>query len=490
MFKNVRLGLKISGGFISVLFFMAVIVYIGYSGLAGVADRVDKSDDVNSMVKMVLEARRHEKNYIIRNDESYLKRVDENVQNIIKQASYVKDKFNDPLNKAQMDSVTQKVKIYHNSFNEYVSLHQQRLAIDRQMKSKENQQAIDNQVEQQKLADIIKKQEQADTIMVQTARDAIKVCEDATADQKAKMEAEISRANIFMLVSGIISLILGGMLSFLITRAITNPLTRVINGLQDGANQVSEASEQVSTASQSLAEGASEQAASIEETASSLEQISSMTKRNSDSAYQADKLMKDANSVVNRANDSMNHLISSMEDISKASDEISKIIKTIDEIAFQTNLLALNAAVEAARAGEAGAGFAVVAEEVRNLAIRSAEAAKNTAYLIEGTVQKVTGGSDLVNKTNIAFNEVKQSTTKVGSLIGEISEASRDQANGIEQVNIAVAEMDKVIQQNAASAEESASASEELHAQSEGMLDFVHELTVLLRGENNTQKGI
>jgi len=176
----------------------------------------------------------------------------------------------------------------------------------------------------------------------------------------------------------------------------------------------------------------------------------------------------------------------SMEDISKASEETFKIIKTIDEIAFQTNLLALNAAVETARAGEAGAGFAVVADEVRNLAMRAADAAKNTAQLIEGTVKKINGGAKLVSTTNDAFTQVSQSSAKVGSLIAEISEATKEQANGIEQVNIAITEMDKVVQQNAANAEESASASEQMHAQAEQLSEYVRALVVLVTGETQS----
>jgi methyl-accepting chemotaxis protein len=476
MFNKVKLGIKISGGFAIIIFFVAAVACIGYSSMVTIVDRVDKLDDINLMVKMVLEARRHEKNYIIRNDESYLQKVDENVQNTIKRCAHVKEQFKDSLNKAQMAEVSEKVKSYYRAFNDYVELTRQKNSISvKDAEAKKHSAELDS---------ISKKQKNADTIMVQAARDAIKACEDVNANQKSKMQAEVSFANTTMLTAGIVAVMLGGLLSFLIIRAITMPLNRVIDGLNDGAGQVSAASGQVSSASQYLAEGASEQAASIEETASSLEQISSMTKRNSDNAGLADKLMQDVNKVVNKANDSMHHLIISMEDISKASNAISKIIKTIDEIAFQTNLLALNAAVEAARAGDAGAGFAVVAEEVRNLAMRSAEAAKSTALLIEGTVEKITGGSELVNKTNMAFNEVTQSTTKVGALIGEISEASREQATGIEQVNVAVADMDKVIQQNAANAEESASASEQMNAQAEGMLDFVDELTVLLRGRS------
>jgi len=182
----------------------------------------------------------------------------------------------------------------------------------------------------------------------------------------------------------------------------------------------------------------------------------------------------------------MTDLTKSICEISDASRQTQKIIKTIDEIAFQTNLLALNAAVEAARAGEAGAGFAVVAEEVRNLALRSADAAKNTATMIEDTVKKVTDGTTLLDQTNSAFGEVATSTAKVGDLVSEISAASDEQAKGIEQINRAVTEMDKVTQQNAANAEESASASEELSAQSQQMMDYVNQLTAIVGGTETT----
>jgi ABC-type transporter Mla subunit MlaD len=303
-------------------------------------------------------------------------------------------------------------------------------------------------------------------------------------------EARSARGKSVILIVSFVFLALGIVIAgaSLITRSITKPLNRAIEGLTESSVQVASASNQVSSSSQKLAEGASEQAASIEETSSSLEEMSSMTRQNAGNAIQADNLMKETNQVVSKANGSMKELTVSIDEISKASEETSKIIKTIDEIAFQTNLLALNAAVEAARAGEAGAGFAVVADEVRNLAMRAAEAAGNTADLIEGTVKKVKDGGDLVATTNDAFTEVATSAAKVGELVGEIAAASNEQAQGIGQVNTAVAEMDKVVQQNAANAEESASASEEMSAQAEQMKGFVGELVALVGGSNNGVK--
>jgi methyl-accepting chemotaxis protein len=294
------------------------------------------------------------------------------------------------------------------------------------------------------------------------------------------------RVNMMVTLCGIIAMLV---LGYFICRNINRTLEETIDGLIEASDQVASGAGQVSSSSQSLAEGASEQAASIEETSSSLEEMSSMTKQNAGNAAQADSLMKEANQVVAKANDSMIHLTQSMEEISKASEETSKIIKTIDEIAFQTNLLALNAAVEAARAGEAGAGFAVVSGEVRNLAMRAAEAARNTADLIEGTVKKVKDGGNLVNATSDAFTEVASSAAKVGELVAEIAAASNEQAQGIGQVNTAVAEMDKVVQQNAANAEESASASEEMSAQAEQMKEYVGDL-ILLVGANNNGRQI
>jgi len=294
--------------------------------------------------------------------------------------------------------------------------------------------------------------------------------------------------NIIMLAGIIVIAVAATIILLTVQRSISTPINRIVENLNEGAEQLSSASSEISSASQMLAEGASEQAASIQESSSSLEEVSSRTKKNADNATQADRLMKESNEVVLKANRSMGELSSAMEEISKTGEETAKIIKTIDEIAFQTNLLALNAAVEAARAGEVGAGFAVVAGEVRNLAMRAAEAARNTSHLIDGTVKKIRQGSDLVVKTNEAFSEVAKGTHKVGELVSEIAISSREQAQGLEQVNKAVDEMDKIAQRNAANAEESASTSEELSAQAVQMKDIVSAMVKLV-GENE-KRGV
>jgi methyl-accepting chemotaxis protein len=317
--------------------------------------------------------------------------------------------------------------------------------------------------------------------------------QESLTDQTAVQANRDYQAVLWTLIGiGISALVSGMLIAFGLTTRVTRTLHRVIDGLNESAEQVVSASGQIASGSQSLAEGSTEQAASLEETSSAIEQISGMTKQNAQHADQADSLMKATVSVMEEADTAMKELTRSMQEITQASEETSKIVKSIDEIAFQTNLLALNAAVEAARAGEAGAGFAVVADEVRNLAMRAAEAAKNTAGLIETTVRKIMDGSGMVLKTNSAFDKMAGSSANVAQLVAEIAAASREQAMGIEQMNRAIAEMEKVVQQNAANAEENAAASEEMNGQAAQMEMFVKDLIAIVgvNGNSGNSNGI
>ena len=331
---------------------------------------------------------------------------------------------------------------------------------------------------------ILPKMKQNGEVVVASAQGIQNDAWKASDEVNALTLSIVATSNWVIVVAVGIGILMGAVMAWAITRSITRPINRIIEGLSSSSEEVSAAAGEVSSASQQLAEGTSQQAASIEETSSSLEEMSSMTRQNADNAGQANQLMAEAGKVIGEANDSMGRLTGSMQSITQASEETQKIIKTIDEIAFQTNLLALNAAVEAARAGEVGAGFAVVADEVRNLARRAADAAKNTANLIEGTVKRVKDGSELVVKTNEAFQRVAGSTAKAAELVGEIAAASSEQAQGITQINTAVSEMDKVTQQNAANAEESASAAEEMTAQSEQLSEMVEDLVALVGGSS------
>jgi len=302
-----------------------------------------------------------------------------------------------------------------------------------------------------------------------------------TQDADERLEEAYAIRN-FIVIIGLAFLAVTVLCIMYFSKFISNPISKAADNLNEGAYQISAAADEVSSASQALAEGSSEAASSIEEISSSLEELSAMTKTNSDHARESKALMSETKRVVEKVDQNMKNMAEAIKEVTNTSEETGKIIKTIDEIAFQTNLLALNAAVEAARAGEAGAGFAVVADEVRNLAMRAADAAKSTSSLIENTIKSVQSSSELTILTQDAFKENMDISIKMGVLIDEITAASEEQAQGIGQINTAVAELEKVTQGNAASAEETASAAEELNAQSEQVKGVSAELFKVVGG--------
>ena len=271
---------------------------------------------------------------------------------------------------------------------------------------------------------------------------------------------------------------------FFTRRSVVNPLRRAVDLITHSADESERTSREISASAQSLASGASEQAASLEQTGASLEELAGATRQNAENAERAQSLSTEASETAELGGQGMEEMQQAMGGIQEASDGVSKILSTIDQIAFQTNLLALNAAVEAARAGEAGAGFAVVADEVRALAGRSAEAARETAHLVENAKESSARGGEVCEQVAKHLALIVERSNAVRELIGEVSAACREQNTGLEQVNKAVSEMDKVTQQNAAQSEESAGSVEELNAQVSQLRNTIESLSALTGGSD------
>ncbi len=297
---------------------------------------------------------------------------------------------------------------------------------------------------------------------------------------EAEIFAPIDRLGVINLsITGAV-ILLAAILILALTETIVRPIQKTMNGLMELSDKLKSAAEELHSESESVSRGASEQAASIEESSSSLEEMAAMTRQNADNVSKADERMKEGNAVAQRGAKSMNELLAAMEEVSSASEETFRIIKTIEEIAFQTNLLSLNAAVEAARAGEAGAGFAVVAQEVRNLAMRASQAVTESAALIESSVEQIKSGASLVYRTDSDFKEMVNSAGSVGELLEEIAAASREQAQGIEQISRAVNGMEKVTQQNIVHSDASTEISNRLRAQAQQLRTYINEMMGLM----------
>jgi methyl-accepting chemotaxis protein len=266
----------------------------------------------------------------------------------------------------------------------------------------------------------------------------------------------------------------------LIVRRINQDLRLTASSLSAGADQIAAVAAQTAENSQSLALGATSQAASIEETSAAAEEINSMAQQNAEHSQTTAKLFADSAVSFQQANQNLGDMVAAMGEITESSSKIAKIIKVIDEIAFQTNILALNAAVEAARAGEHGMGFAVVAEEVRSLAQRSAQAAKDTATLIEESIAKASNGKDKVDQVATIIRVLSDGGDRIKTLIDGVSQGSKEQSSGIEQIGKAITEIEKITQTTAANSEESAATAEELSAQAEALKETIERLRTMV----------
>jgi methyl-accepting chemotaxis protein len=477
MFKNLKLSKKIGLGFAAVLLLLAIVSWCGYSGVSdglddliayrGLARENIKAQDLNAQLLLV---RLDIKEYFNSKSDATIQNYEKNKARMLILLAEAKKEISEPERFKQLAT-------FETNFAEYDKTVRDMMSVIKQGTDLERQKYLYALLVP--LGEGMAKATAA--ISGQVTEAQIKVGTHAQADAKRTVSWIITMS-CGALVAGIVCAVL-------LIMAITRALNTVINDLSAGAEQTLSASGQVSSASQSLAEGASEQAASLEETSSSLEEIASMTKRNAENSQHAKELANLARQSADVGTSDMQAMSQAMNEIKASSDDIAKIIKTIDEIAFQTNLLALNAAVEAARAGEAGMGFAVVADEVRNLAQRAAQAAKETSGKIESAIAKSGQGVEVSVKVAQGLADIVNKVRQVDELVAEVAAASKEQTQGIGQVNIAISQMDKVTQSTAASAEESAAAAEELNAQAAALKEAVAELKKLVDGGNGKAKA-
>lgn len=298
--------------------------------------------------------------------------------------------------------------------------------------------------------------------------------------QFAQVTAQRSKEDTWVVI--FVGCVISAFIGFLISRSLAATLKEMADHLASGANQVAVASKQISASAEGLSSSVTEQAAAIEETSASVEELASMVGRNAENAREAGTLSAKSSEAADRGDQEIGQLIVAMGEMVNGSKKIEEITTVIDDIAFQTNLLALNAAVEAARAGEQGKGFAVVADAVRNLATRSAAAAKEIAGLIKDNVSKSEQGEKVADRSGAVLKEIVVTVKKVADLNGEISAASAEQSKGIQQISKAMQQLNQTTQVNSSTAAEAASASGELTAQASTMHRLVVDLTALVDG--------
>ena len=463
---------------------VAVAVAIAFFGLNGASSLNDhitnlvqkeaiKIQEMGEVAKLSESCRKNEKNIIISKSADEINSFDSTMKkeraDMDKLLVHVKELVINPENKARIEKLQSDLRAYDDFIMQIKSLSFRSLGTGPEAEAAQKESENLSKTKGREFGGAVSDGVES---ILKSNSEHLKEIDNQTNEDYATLR----NTNLIIAIGGIGLAIL---VAFFMVRQMMSMITSSVNGVTEGAEQVASASNQISSSSQQLAEGAQEQAASVEEITSSLSEIKATTEQNTENAREADMLAKSSNQSAQMGYEHIKELNKTMEGINDSSRRISNIIKTIDEIAFQTNLLALNAAVEAARAGEHGLGFAVVAEEVRNLAQRSAEAAKDTANIIETSIEEVKKGNQITEQTNKAFEDILDKVKKTGDIVSEIAISSKEQSRGINQLTEAMSQVDSITQVMASNSEESAAASEEMSAQAVGMKTTIADLAVI-----------
>ena len=505
--KNLKIGTRLGVGFGTILLLMTVLTIVSFIRLTNIDDSVEamvekewvKADKANTVNVLTRANARHSMELLITTEPTRLdgirKKMDANKQLITEELEALGKLIYVPSGKALLDRVKEERERYVASFTKVAQL----------VTEGKRDEAI-KEMESQTLGLLDKLQESVKKLAQQQ--------KTLVTERGNSITQDIGFTRSLFVFMGLTAVAVGVGFAWWITRSITSPMSEAVNVAQrvaagdlssrievnskdetgqllqalkdmngalvnivsevrNGTETIASASQQIATGNADLSSRTESQAGSLEETASSMEELTSTVKQNADNARQANQLAVSASEVAVKGGAVVSEVVDTMGLINESARKIVDIIGVIDGIAFQTNILALNAAVEAARAGEQGRGFAVVASEVRNLAQRSAQAAKEIKALIDNSVEKVDAGSRLVDQAGVTMQEVVESIRRVTDIMGEISAASAEQTSGIEQVQQAVTQMDEATQQNAALVEEAAAAAESLREQADKLTQVV-----------------